>query len=158
MVADRSRSLKIASALLAVAQIALLAFVLRHLPKSFRTGNAARQTVRDMSTIGEALERYAQRKHQYPRVFNMDDLAAQLQQDIPREDGWGVPFRYTAICNWGSCIEYRLASAGSDRRFTIRPRSVSEGVTYEVQRMDMDIIHANGHFLVLPDSLRGTND
>jgi hypothetical protein len=157
MVADRSRSLKIASALLAVAQIALVAIVLRHRPKFF-SANAPQQTVRDMRTIGEALEEYAHRKHQYPRVFNIDDLAVALRQDIPKEDGWGIAFRYTPICSRASCTEYRLASAGSDRRFTIRPREVSEGATYEVQRTDIDIIHANGHFILLPDALRETND
>jgi hypothetical protein len=74
--------------------------------------------MRDMNSLGIAIEAYARDHGAYPVVASVENLRALLEPRyaarLETRDAWGTAFRYSADAKGAS---YLLVSAGSDRAF-----------------------------------------
>lgn len=101
-----------------------------------------KRTVRDIETIGAALESYAAKHHQYPSSTSIDQLAVVLApkytKRLPLRDGWDRPFDYTPLPKNSIVVSYRLTSAGADGTYDTSDESKT------------DYIHSDGHWVSKP--------
>lgn len=75
-------------------------------------------TLRDLNSLGVALEAYYRDHGAYPKVATTEELRKLLEPryaaHLESRDAWGTELRYVPAAD---AQDYRLASAGSDRRF-----------------------------------------
>ena len=111
-----------------------------------------KKAMADMRTIATALEARATDENSYPKV-DFDGLSALLSpvyiRTLPETDPWGTRFLYV-----GADQQYRIVSAGSDRRFEWNARQF-EAVDQMTQiRLtddpDADIVFQDGLFTQAP--------
>ena len=81
----------------------------------------AMTTVRDMYSLGIALEAYHIDNSRYPDVDSVEELRPLLEgryvPEMTGSDAWGKPFKYVPAADGQG---YRVVSAGSDGRFDER--------------------------------------
>ena len=75
-------------------------------------------TLRDVSSLGIAIEAYWQDHKEYPRATTVAELVKLLSPSyaahLETQDAWGTDVRYVPTPDHQ---DYRVVSAGSDRRF-----------------------------------------
>jgi len=106
-----------------------------------------KRTMADMRTIANALEARASDTNEYPAVASVDALVPLLVPKyvtkLPRVDGWGRPFRYSA-----SGGVYTIISAARDGVFEKSSAKDYPGGLQE--SFDADIVYSNGTFIQYP--------
>ena len=110
-----------------------------------------KQTMSDMSTIGEALEFYQIDYDEYPPANSFGELSGYLTPNyilrLPPNDGWGNPFRYEVKGD-----SYFLISLGRDGiQDAFEPYPEFSESTYD---FDDDIIYSEGVFIRYPENVR----
>lgn len=109
-----------------------------------------KRTMADMRTLAIALEARATDENSYPTV-EFDGLEKLLEpiyvKDMPEKDAWGTPYAYVSN---GS--DYRIVSAGADKRFEWNVRQFSTpGVEPKAtDNPDADLVFENGIFMQYP--------
>lgn len=106
--------------------------------------------LQQLRTIATAVESRATDTNEYPNV-SFAELEPLLEptyiRDVPRVDPWGTPYEYIADGN-----NYRIVSAGADRRFEPGSRllDVRQQPPRVTDDLDADIIFQNGNVIQYP--------
>jgi len=117
-----------------------------------------RKTMADIRTIATAVEAYATDENAFPTGdINAIEkvLVPTYIKKMPQKDMWGHAYGYAVSPDRQ---HYRIASAGADANFEwdslrITPVKIAGGDEAEVNyrdRLEDDIVYADGHFLQLP--------
>jgi hypothetical protein len=107
-------------------------------------------TMKQMETIGSAVEAYMEDHYKAPEVFSMVELAALLEplyiKDCPLKDAWGNNLHYTArntpLEKDGMVSQYWIGSSANSGEF--------EGFLKYMTKLPSkgnDIIYSNGEFM-----------
>jgi hypothetical protein len=112
-----------------------------------------RRTMRDITSIGYALDAYAQ---EHDGLYPDGDLASLAEtlgdEDLPQADVWKHDYAYVVSDDH---LHYRIVSAGADSVFEWdsrripSPKEPAQTLTYS-NRAEDDLIYADGAFLQLP--------
>jgi hypothetical protein len=107
-------------------------------------------TMKDMRTIATATEARATDTNDYPDV-DLQGLKQLLEpvyvRRMPEKDGWGTPYLYV-----GNATQYRIVSAGADKRFEWNARQL-DAEHAEARISDdpgADIVFQDGRFMQYP--------
>lgn len=109
-----------------------------------------RQTMADLRSIATAVEAHGVDTEKYPAVA-FDELEAAIAptyiREVPKADSWGTPFFYISDGK-----NYRLVSAGADKRFEWSSRNLDLSIAEPrfSESLDADIIFQNGTFVQSP--------
>jgi hypothetical protein len=109
-----------------------------------------KSTMADMRTLAVALEARATDVESYPET-DLSGLKPLLEptyvQTLPEKDAWGTPFLYI-----GNGRQYRIVSAGADKRFEWNARQFESaaGEARVTEDPDADIIFQDGAFVQHP--------
>lgn len=107
-------------------------------------GGRQMHSVRDMRSIGLAMEAHARDHGSYPVTDDIDELASFLEprylESMQRSDAWGRPFRVLADGR-----RYAIQSAGADGVFEDDPTAGA------LRDFNADIAYANGRFTQGPE-------
>jgi len=109
------------------------------------------RTMRDMNTIGIAIQAYAADHNSYPQVQTLDELTKQLVPayipEMRQKDGWRFPLRYEVD---GQTLSgnYYLGSSGAGG--TWEKSRLADYAPRRTESMSDDIIFHNGQFIASP--------
>ena len=112
-----------------------------------------RRTMRDITSIGYALDAYAQEHDGLYPDGDLSSLAETLDdEDLPQSDVWKHEYAYVVSDDH---LHYRIVSAGADSVFEWdsrripSPKEPAQTLAYS-NRAEDDLIYADGAFLQLP--------
>ncbi len=104
----------------------------------------------DMRTVAIAVEERGTDFKEYPVAPSLDALATLLEpkyiKNMPRNDGWGRPFRYEAWSEPGQSVVDRYAISSAGRNGTFEKSSAREYTRAKTTRLEDDIVYSNGFF------------
>lgn len=116
-----------------------------------------RRTMADMRTIATAVEAYATDQDEYPSgdfAGLESKLVPTYLTKLPKKDMWGHEYAYAVSDDHK---HYRIVSAGADtifewdsRRIVLPKEEGAEPQTSYRDRLEDDLIYADGQFLQLP--------
>ncbi|MDQ3280244.1 MAG: type II secretion system protein GspG [Acidobacteriota bacterium] len=110
----------------------------------------AKKTMADMRLIASAAEARATDTEEFP-VTDIYGLKLALEpvyvKTLPVTDAWGTPFHWVSDGK-----QYRVVSAGADKRFEMHSRDLAPGVTTSrpTDDADADLIFQDGEFVQFP--------
>lgn len=120
------------------------------------------RTMKDMRTIATAVEAYAtDHDGTYPRAADFASLGTEIEEyvdDMPEKDVWGNAYAYVVSPD---AKHYRIVSSGSDGNFEWDSRRIAEGKASAVRysdRLEDDLVYADGEFLQLPKAAKPKKD
>jgi Flp pilus assembly protein TadD len=118
-----------------------------------------KRTMADLRTLATAVEAFATDYNRYPEANSMEELGRLVSptyvRTLPAKDGWRTEFRYLA---WKQDPKdeapqnYRLASAGKDRRFEYA--DLRRYTKRETHHFDCDIVFGQGEFIQYPEGVQ----
>jgi len=110
-------------------------------------------TIRDMKSLGTALEVYTLDNDIVPQVEKLEDLNAPFFvpfyiKEVPLKDAWGNNYLFVhGLIGTSSQDTYSIASSGSDGRFEgFNQTGIYTDLNYK------DIIFSNGKFIYSPET------
>lgn len=142
------RKLRLVAGIAILAAIVVAGIVATNFMGGLTSGRSRqKRTLSDMRSISTAIEAYGTDANGYPAAGSLDALVPVLVpryiRDLPREDGWGNPYRFAS-----NAKSYRLASAGKggdwDRG---NVWDYSEGAT---QSPEDDLVYGDGMWIRYP--------
>jgi type II secretory pathway pseudopilin PulG len=119
-----------------------------------------KRTLADMRSVGTAVEAYASENSGYPNVASYNQLGPLLtpkfMRDLPSNDGWGHPFRYSCVGEQeGRCTTYVFGSSGKDGNFTHETaKEYVDAPLGGTVKYDCDLIYSNGRFTDYPEGIQ----
>lgn len=142
------RKVRLVASIAILAAIVVAGIVATNFMGGLTSGrNRQKRTMSDMRSISTAIEAYGTDVNGYPAAGSIEALVPVLVpryiRDLPREDGWGNPYRFAS-----NAKSYRLASAGKggdwDRG---NVWDYSEGAT---RNPEDDLVYGNGMWIRYP--------
>lgn len=113
-----------------------------------------KRTMADMRSIGTVCEAFSIDNERYPGPtegwVQVDAIAEQVEpvyiRTLPRLDGWGRPILF-----WSNGTSYRILSRGKDGEEDQDWSEAKLDEPVETQSFDLDIVFADGMFVVYPE-------
>lgn len=110
-----------------------------------------KRTAADIRTIATAVEAFAVDNNRYPQARSIDELARQLEpryvKAMPREDGWGFPFKY----EWEKTSKADTLFVGSAGEYGRWEHAhLNEYTRHENRGPEDDIVYTSGEFICGP--------
>jgi hypothetical protein len=105
----------------------------------------------DLRKMGVAIEAYRAAHQGLPEAVDVDSLARLLgEAAVVRLDPWKHPYRYACWPDdpeMHGCSHYRIASAGSDGKFSDPELRAYDGPEYTCAGYTCDIVYGDGRFV-----------